>query len=156
MLGLLVGSVADMLTSASAEARNTKALRAKMTEVDEWLIRRHLPSRTRRQIHMYYTDEWTPGKENPLESQILHDLPLALRTQTVVHMTQHSLTALPLVSGLVWAYTPWMADKAKELVLTALAAHMEPLQIASGHVLCRDGDLLEGMWVLTDGQLAAV
>ncbi|GFH21888.1 hypothetical protein HaLaN_19268 [Haematococcus lacustris] len=84
------------------------------------------------------------------------ELPLQLRIMTISHMTRDSLLALPLVQAWVQAYSGRMGSQAEIVVVNALAAHMECLEVAPGHELCLEGDPASAMWFLADGEMAAI
>ncbi|GFH22981.1 hypothetical protein HaLaN_20525, partial [Haematococcus lacustris] len=85
------------------------------------------------------------------------ELPLQLRIMTISHMTRDSLLALPLVQAWVQAYSGRMGSQAENVVVNALAAHMECLEVAPGHELCLEGDPASGcMWFLANGEMAAI
>lgn len=56
--GLVIGSLGELLRSASEAARQAAMYRCKMEDVEAWMRRRHLPADIRREIATYYADVW--------------------------------------------------------------------------------------------------
>eukprot|EP00878_Enallax_costatus_P020054 GHUV01021184.1.p1 GENE.GHUV01021184.1~~GHUV01021184.1.p1 ORF type:complete len:549 (+),score=143.41 GHUV01021184.1:1031-2677(+) len=141
MVALLIGSIAELLTQATSDARRAHAFRQKLMEVDEWLQRRNLPTKLSRAVTNYYNQVWLQHRDHPTEAAILSELPPYLRGRVASHITAGLLDGVDVTRGL------------EQTVKEQLASRLVPVEVAPGHELCREGDEADCLWLLQEGEM---
>eukprot|EP00879_Flechtneria_rotunda_P020346 GHRR01021397.1.p1 GENE.GHRR01021397.1~~GHRR01021397.1.p1 ORF type:complete len:317 (+),score=92.52 GHRR01021397.1:277-1227(+) len=120
MLALLIGSMAELLTNATSDARRARALREKMSEVGDWLVHRNIPQKLSRAVTSYYHQVWLHQQDHPTEAAIFSELPPYLRGRVATHIIAGLLDAVDALSGL--------DDSGRE----DLASRLKPVEVAPG------------------------
>lgn len=87
LFGLLVGTIANALTRASASAAQLYRFRKKISAVSGWLEEHHIPEATRKQVQTYFSEVWVNRNEASLDSEIFSDLPSFLRARVAQYIT---------------------------------------------------------------------
>ncbi|MEW5318539.1 MAG: hypothetical protein WDW38_009755 [Sanguina aurantia] len=161
LLGLLIGSVAEMITAATTNAKRMHAYQQKIQDVDCWMDRRALPLKMCRKIRAYYANVWLYARHAPVEAQIFTELPGDLRSRVAGHITGGVLMQLPLFTQIVEvvaaeeARGPGEYDRLKDQILGTVAKNLLPLEVLPGHALCHEGDEADSVWILGEGEMVA-
>jgi CRP-like cAMP-binding protein len=84
MFGIIIGSLSNIIASASPLESNKKS---RLAEISEWLQLRAVPVHLRRDIYEYYRTLYTEGSETGLdEREILRELPHQMAKPLIKHM----------------------------------------------------------------------
>ncbi|KAF5836837.1 hypothetical protein DUNSADRAFT_5328 [Dunaliella salina] len=144
MFGLMVGTIANALTRASAQAATLHSFRKKLSQVTKWLEDHKIPERTQKQVQTYFTEVWVNREETSLDSEIFSDLPSSLRAKVAQYVTTDLVLQMHVLrdqeSGL------------QELI----AQHLRPVDVTPGHDVCRQGEEGDRLWICAEGDLVAV
>ncbi|MEW5304691.1 MAG: hypothetical protein WDW36_007284 [Sanguina aurantia] len=148
LLGVLIGSVAEMITAATISAKRVHTYQQKIQDVDSWMDRRGLPLKMRRKVRSYYAHVWLYARHAPVEAQIFKELPGNLRSKVAGHITGGVMMQLPLFRQLVEEVAAEEGrgveeyDRVKEEVLGTVARNLLPLEVLPG--VCVGGGSAQG------------
>ncbi|KAG2437193.1 hypothetical protein HXX76_005857 [Chlamydomonas incerta] len=144
MFGVLVASIGNALSRATAEAHQAYGSRRKIMHVKEWAEHRSLPPLIAKQVQNFYADKYGRKQEDAIDMAVMAELPSRLRAKVARAMV-----------------VPLMADchilmELPEDLQSLLAENMRPIRLPAGEDLCQQGDVADCFWVLQDGTVQAV
>eukprot|EP00198_Chlamydomonas_reinhardtii_P005658 XP_001694994.1 predicted protein [Chlamydomonas reinhardtii] len=144
MFGVLVASIGNALSRATAEAHQAYGSRRKIMHVKEWAEHRALPPIISKQVQNFYADKYGRKQEDAIDMAVMSELPSRLRAKVARAMV-----------------VPLMADchilmELPEDLQSLLAENMRPIRLPAGEDLCQQGDVADCFWVLQDGTVQAV
>eukprot|EP00887_Chlorella_sp_A99_P007803 scaffold20.g7803.t1 len=145
--GFLISSVSSIMSSASADARRSAALRERVQEVEAWMLEEHMPSTLRRAIKRHYLGTWRPSHEQEAV-RFWPDLPRVLQTQVARALQQNALQGA-FSGGLMSSLPPAELDEFRE----ALAAASEPTQLQADAVLMAERQEAVSLFLVEEGRL---
>eukprot|EP00891_Asterochloris_glomerata_P007207 jgi/Astpho2/7207/Aster-x0763 len=85
--GILIGSLGEIVSTASHNARRAQLFRSKFEEVDSWMRLRKLPKRTRKKIHAYYSEVWVRQAEWH-DDKLFEELPSSISGEVASFLTR--------------------------------------------------------------------
>ncbi|KAK9792471.1 hypothetical protein WJX73_000921 [Symbiochloris irregularis] len=141
--GFVISSLANVIQSGSRTARMAAAFRHKYEQVELWMHRRHLPPGLQRQITSWYSEIWV-RQEEWKEEELFMELPISVRAEVADWLVCDILRQSQIFGTL-------SAD-----ALRFIAYHIHPRTIYPGHLLCRQGDEADSLWVLSDGEVTLI
>ncbi|KAG2441335.1 hypothetical protein HYH02_009928 [Chlamydomonas schloesseri] len=144
MFGVLVASIGNALSRATAEAHQAYGSRRKIMHVKDWADHRSLPPLIAKQVQNFYADKYGRKQEDAIDTAVMAELPSRLRAKVARAMV-----------------VPLMADchilmELPEDLQSLLAENMRPIRLPAGEDLCQQGDVADCFWVLQDGTVQAV
>ncbi|CAD7700267.1 unnamed protein product, partial [Ostreobium quekettii] len=140
LFGLVIGSISELMKSATKNARNSEVFRNKIDTVTGWLKRRGVPHDMQKKIFAYYAEVWIRQNDDN-EAEFIDELPHAVRIDTVYHMTKHLLQDLRVFRDL------------DEDSHRRICGHMKPASVAPGHEIFYQGDPAESLFILEEGTM---
>eukprot|EP01023_Acetabularia_acetabulum_P016557 TRINITY_DN1816_c0_g1_i1.p1 TRINITY_DN1816_c0_g1~~TRINITY_DN1816_c0_g1_i1.p1 ORF type:complete len:729 (+),score=74.15 TRINITY_DN1816_c0_g1_i1:152-2188(+) len=133
-----ISSVTELVASATSRQRRSQLLRDKMINVRTWMSNRNLNSKLRQKIHRYYNDVWPHQQEN-YEQEFLQEIPWELRTEAAYEITEQLMNNI--------AVFKYINNDFRRL----LASRFQPVFIAAGEEIYREGDDADAIYLLNVG-----
>lgn len=135
--GYIIGNVASLLANLDvAKAAHVE----RMGRIEAFLKYRGLPGALQERIRHYYDHIWE-HRMGPYESDLVEDLPPALRAEVLLSLNQDVLRRVPLFTG------------ASEGALRELSLALRPIVYTPGDEVIRLGEVGDAMFVVSRGRL---
>ena len=144
IFGLLVGTISQTTTRASASANKLHNFRKKITRVSEWLTEHDVPDKTKEEVKLYFTRIWAAREDLSLDADVLNELPHYLRQAIATHVMLSTISSMRIFKN--------QEEGFKELV----AQSMRPVDVAPGSDLCQQGEEGDRIWIVLEGDLLAL
>ncbi|GFR48402.1 hypothetical protein Agub_g10296 [Astrephomene gubernaculifera] len=144
LFGVLVASIGNALSRATAEAHQAYTARRRIMHVLEWAEGRNLAPDIRKQVLNFYSDKYGRKEEEVLDEQVMSHLPSRLRAKVARAM------CLPLIADV------HILLELPQDLQALIAENMRPQRLPAGEDLCQQGDVADCLWILQEGTIEAV
>eukprot|EP01025_Chloroclados_australasicus_P011578 TRINITY_DN1505_c0_g2_i3.p1 TRINITY_DN1505_c0_g2~~TRINITY_DN1505_c0_g2_i3.p1 ORF type:complete len:657 (+),score=51.59 TRINITY_DN1505_c0_g2_i3:94-2064(+) len=134
----LIGSVTELLASATKVQRRAQKLGEKLTSLQEWMSKRKLPRKIRQKLNRYYGEIYAEKQEDK-EEEFLSEIPFILRAEVAYCLTKQVMENVKLFTNI------------DEEHLQQFASRFKPLFVAEGEVIYMEGDQADALYILDDG-----
>eukprot|EP00892_Ulva_mutabilis_P003592 jgi/Ulvmu1/1604/UM111_0033.1 len=143
----ILGNIADIVATGSRAARQAAAVRAKLTDVQQWMEDRTLSVATRREVLRYYAEDWKLVHDE--QADILEELPADVAGNAIWDLVAVDVQMLPLFSTL----RQHSDGNVTQHAMRALAAKMRPMSTSRGTMVCGQGDNADALYFLQRGEV---
>ena len=137
--GLVVGYVSTLVESVSYK---NSVHRERHLKMSSYIKQRNLPGNLQKRLNEHV--KWSVRNQSVFdEKEILHDFPVSLQQEVMLHSNQHLISTFPVLQSTTSGFLL--------LVTSAMRAAM----YSKGDTICREGELGKCMYFVASGQTCA-